>query len=179
MQKVLPLRVVVTENTDDGRSYIGSDGMMPGTLVQPNRPTALTDIWHIEHVPADPKASGEAPEGRPFTLAPLENGIVFRVVQFDPLTAGDLADLDGREVFASMNAASAHVGEKAPSALMHRTRTVDFGLVLQGTITMFTDDRSIDVHAGDVIIQKATNHAWENHGTEPALVAFVLIDANE
>jgi len=179
MEHVRPIRVIVTENTADGRSYIGSDSLASGTLVQPNRPTALTDIWHIDRVPADPSSTGSAPEGRPFTLSPLEEGIVFRIVQFDPFSAEETAKLDSREIFESMNAASEHVGDNSLSPFMHKTKTVDFGLILQGSLTMFTDDGSIDVHAGDVIIQKATNHAWENHGTEPALVAFILIDATE
>ena len=179
MEHVRPIRVIVTENTEEGRSYIGSDSLASGTLVQPNRPTALTDIWHIEGVPADPNSPGTAPEGRPFTLSPLKEGIVFRIVQFDPFSVDDTSKLDSREIFASMNAESEHVSENTISPFMHKTKTVDFGLILQGSLTMFTDDGSIDVHTGDVIIQKATNHAWENHGTEPALVAFILIDAVE
>ena len=60
---------------------------------------------------------------------------------------------------------------------MHRTETVDYVLVLSGEIDMETDDSTISLKAGDILVQRGTNHAWVNRGTEPARVAFVLIDA--
>jgi mannose-6-phosphate isomerase-like protein (cupin superfamily) len=176
MNHVLPIRVIVTENDDRGRSYIGSDGDATGTHVQPNRPTALTDIWHMSQVPTDPAADGSPSTDRPFTLSPQKEGVAFRIVQFDPMSPEEWDRLDSREVFASMNASDDHVGGEL-SPVMHRTSTVDFGIVLQGSITMVLDSGRIEVRAGDVIVQKATNHAWENHGTETAVIAFVLVDA--
>ena len=63
------------------------------------------------------------------------------------------------------------------SGPMHRTETIDYVIVLSGEIDMETDDSTIKLKAGDVLVQRGTNHAWINHGTEPARVAFVLIDA--
>ena len=60
---------------------------------------------------------------------------------------------------------------------MHRTETIDYVLVLSGEIDMETDDSTIKLRAGDVLVQRGTNHAWINRGTEPARVAFILIDA--
>lgn len=174
--KVEPVRVIVTANHDDGRSFVLRDQAATDPHVQPGRPTALTDIWHIAAVPADAADQGTRLSRHPFTLVPPDGGISFRVVQFDPMTNEQYTQLNGNEVFASMNAGDEHVRSDA-SPLMHRTRTVDFGLVLRGTITMVLDDDRVDVSQGDVIIQRATNHAWENRGDEPALVAFVLIDA--
>jgi mannose-6-phosphate isomerase-like protein (cupin superfamily) len=176
MNHVLPIRVIVTENDGGGRSYVGSDGAATGTHVQPNRPTALTDIWHMSQVPTDPAADGSASTDRPFTLSPQKDGVAFRIVQFDPMTADDWAKLDSREVFESMNASDDHIGGEL-SPVMHRTSTVDFGIVLQGSITMVLDSGRVEVSAGDIIVQKATNHAWENHGEGTAVIAFILVDA--
>jgi len=63
------------------------------------------------------------------------------------------------------------------TATMHRTETVDYVLVLSGSIDMDMDDSTITLHQGDIMIQRGTNHAWVNRGTETARVAFVLIDA--
>lgn len=178
MKDLKPTRVIITSNDENGRSVIGSDGAATGTHVQPNRPTALTDIWHMAKVPTDPADDGSAPADRPFTLSPQKEGIAFRVVQFDPMSAQEWAELDSREVFASMNAADDHVGGDM-SPVMHRTPTVDFGIVLQGSITMVLDSGRTEVSAGDIIIQRATNHAWENHGDSTAIIAFVLVDAVE
>ena len=60
---------------------------------------------------------------------------------------------------------------------MHRTETIDYVIVLSGEIDMETDDSTIKLKAGDVLVQRGTNHAWINHGTEPARVAFILVDA--
>jgi quercetin dioxygenase-like cupin family protein len=61
---------------------------------------------------------------------------------------------------------------------MHRTETIDYVIVLSGEIDMETDDSTIKLKAGDVLVQRGTNHAWINHGTEPVRVAFILIDAD-
>ena len=63
-----------------------------------------------------------------------------------------------------------------PHANTHRTRTVDYAIVLDGEIDMLLDDTEIHVKAGDVLVQQATNHAWVNNGTKPCRIAFILID---
>jgi quercetin dioxygenase-like cupin family protein len=60
---------------------------------------------------------------------------------------------------------------------MHRTDTVDYAVVLQGSITMLLDEEDVELSAGDVVVQNGTNHAWANRGHTPCLMAFVLIDA--
>jgi mannose-6-phosphate isomerase-like protein (cupin superfamily) len=62
---------------------------------------------------------------------------------------------------------------------MHHTRTVDYAVILSGGIDMLLDDSEVHLNAGDVVIQRGTNHAWVNRGNEPCKVAFVLIDATE
>jgi uncharacterized cupin superfamily protein len=62
---------------------------------------------------------------------------------------------------------------------MHRTRTVDYAVVMSGEIDMLLDDSEIHLKAGDVLVQQGTNHAWVNRGTAPCRIAFVLIDAKE
>ena len=60
---------------------------------------------------------------------------------------------------------------------MHRTETIDYVIVLSGEIEMQMDDSTVKLEAGDVLVQRGTNHAWINRGPKPARVAFVLIDA--
>ena len=59
---------------------------------------------------------------------------------------------------------------------MHRTRSIDFGIILAGEIDMLLDDSEVHLQAGDVVVQQATNHAWVNRGRESCRVAFILID---
>ena len=63
--------------------------------------------------------------------------------------------------------------------LMHRTRSVDYAIVLAGEIDMLLDDSEVHLKAGNVVVQQGTNHAWVNRGRESCRIAFVLIDAEE
>ena len=60
---------------------------------------------------------------------------------------------------------------------MHRTETIDYVIVIYGEVEMDLDDSTVKLRAGDVLVQRGTNHAWVNRGSEPARIAFVLIDA--
>ena len=62
---------------------------------------------------------------------------------------------------------------------MHRTDTVDYGVVLTGEIWLLLDEEKDDVllKSGDTFVQRGTNHAWANRGTESCQVMFVLVDA--
>jgi quercetin dioxygenase-like cupin family protein len=57
----------------------------------------------------------------------------------------------------------------------HRTDSIDYAVVLSGEIDMQMDEGEIHLKAGDVIVQRGTMHNWVNRGTEPCLIAFVLI----
>ncbi len=70
-------------------------------------------------------------------------------------------------------------GEKPREPTMHRTRTIDYVAILSGEIDMLLDDTEVHLKAGDVVVQRGTNHAWVNRGDAPCLAAFILIDAKE
>jgi quercetin dioxygenase-like cupin family protein len=60
---------------------------------------------------------------------------------------------------------------------MHKTKSVDYIILLSGEVTMLLDEGEVDLKPFDVVIQRGTNHAWVNRGAEPALLAAILIDA--
>jgi uncharacterized cupin superfamily protein len=64
-------------------------------------------------------------------------------------------------------------------AYMHRTKSVDYAIVLSGEIDMLLDDSEVHLKAGDILIQQATNHAWVNRSKDFCKIAFVLIDAHD
>jgi uncharacterized cupin superfamily protein len=64
-------------------------------------------------------------------------------------------------------------------AFSHRTRSLDYAIVLAGEIDMLLDDSQVHLKAGDVLVQQGTNHAWVNNGAQTCRIAFVLIDAQE
>jgi uncharacterized cupin superfamily protein len=63
--------------------------------------------------------------------------------------------------------------------MMHRTRTLDYAIIMSGEIDMLLDDSEVHLQAGDVVVQQATNHAWVNRGKEICRIAFILIDSSE
>jgi quercetin dioxygenase-like cupin family protein len=82
---------------------------------------------------------------------------------------------------AMKNAAVFRIIEYAPGVAPrnHRTETTDFAVVLSGELDMEIDQEQVHLRAGDVLVQRGTIHNWVNRGTEPCVVAFVLIGANE
>jgi hypothetical protein len=91
---------------------------------------------------------------------PPDLGTAVLVVEFPPLDPAEETKLDPTFMMKV-------IGERAPARglpvrhqLMHRTRTVDYAVVLSGEIDMMLDDSVMHVKAGDVIVQQATNHTW-------------------
>ena len=74
-----------------------------------------------------------------------------------------------------MGAAHAIV-EGARHPFMHRTDSVDYAIIMQGEIYMLLDDSEVYLKAGDMVVQRGTNHAWSNRGTESCFIAFILVD---
>ena len=60
---------------------------------------------------------------------------------------------------------------------LHRTETIDYAVVMSGEIEMQLDIGKVHLRAGDVLVQQATDHAWENRGGKNCRIAFILIDA--
>ena len=169
------VRRVVTGHDDDGRAVCVSDSHATCILQRPNRPgVTLTNLWQCTTSPAEYDGAEETVDG-PFVLHPPENGNVFRIIEFEPEDPEVLKNLDGKAAFAEMGAAHAIV-EDARHPFMHRTNSVDYAVILSGEITMLLDDSEVLLKEGDVVVQRGTNHAWSNRGTETCRIAFVLVD---
>jgi len=174
-------RRIVTGHDDAGRSIILSDA--PPERVQKlgeHGPTFF-EIWNTRETPAKiDRRSGEPPEDR-LTLPPPKNGTRIRVLEIPPET-DEVRNLDpdaARKHFAEVGAADAathRADAKAPHPLMHRTETIDYGIVLEGEVVLILDTGETTVRAGDIVIQRGTNHAWANRSDRPCRIAFILID---
>ena len=108
-------------------------------------------------------------------LEPPRNGTILRVVEFPP-DAQWRNRADSREAFKSIGAA--HAPDKSSSdPMMHRTSTVDYAIVLKGEIHAVMEKGETLLRAGDILVQRGTNHSWSVRGNEPCMVAFVLVNA--
>ena len=171
------IRRVVTGHDANGVADVISDSEAECILQRPNRPgVTLTNLWMNDQTPAVMDRKDDPVDG-PLVLQPPKNGSVFRIVQFDPENPEELAKLDGKSAFAEMGAAD-NIVENARHPFMHRTDSLDYSVILSGEIYMMMDQKEYLLKAGDTVVQQGTNHAWSNRGTEPCLIAFILIDAN-
>lgn len=173
-------RLIVTGHDDQGQSIIVSDRPAPHIMPIMDQPNfAVTDFWKSYSTPADNSAATEAdPCSVPVQVAPPDGGSVFRVVQFPPDKdwAAKAAAMGG-SVAIDATAKSASKGGEVRHAHMHRTRSLDYAIVLSGEIWAVMDAGETRLVAGDMFVQRGTNHSWANRSGEPCVMAFVLIDA--
>lgn len=172
------IRRVITGHDANGKAICIEDSDATCILSRPERKgVTLTNLWQSDTTPAEFDGVEETVDG-PLVLHPPENGSVFRIVEFEPEDPEEIAKVDGKAAFATMGA-SDNIIENARHPYMHRTDTVDYGVVLTGEIWLLLDEEKDDVllKAGDTFVQRGTNHAWANRGTESCQVMFVLVDA--
>src|SRR5215212_2058490 len=140
-------RRVVTGHDANGRSIMLSDGPVPRT--HENEFAIFHELWNTKATPAPVAPTEPEPTDRPLITPPDPNGTIIRITVIK-------------------------AGERSP---MHRTRSIDDGIVLEGEIFLVLDDGSeTRLGPGDVCIQRGTDHAWENRSDRPARIAFILID---
>jgi mannose-6-phosphate isomerase-like protein (cupin superfamily) len=175
-----PLRRVVTGHDAQNRAVILSDAPPPRVQRVGDHGPVFHEVWNTRETPARiDRASGEPAENQ-LTLRPPKNGTRIRVLDIPPETdALEKMDAESaREHFAEVGAGEVSTAgaEAAPHPLMHRTETIDYGIVLEGEITLIVDRGETLVRAGDIIIQRGTNHAWANRSGRNCRIAFILID---
>src|ERR1700746_1846650 len=169
-------RVVTTIDSKD-KAVVLLDGVNPHKKVRPQTQTVSRLLWVTNQTPAD--LSGTADRAAiDIGIMPPRGGSVFRIVGFPPETA-EARPLDPSAMHQSVGDGAPNRGLPPRHPAMHRTRTVDYAVVMAGEIDMLLDDSEIHLKARDVLVQQGTNHAWVNRGTDPCRIAFVLIDAKE
>jgi len=169
------VRLVLTGHDAAGRSTFIADGPAPNVKEMSAMPgLALTDLWETKGAPASNAGDGDA-AARPVHLEPPKNGTILRIVEFPPDSAWRNRT-DGKDGFKSIGAG--HVQDRqSADPMMHRTSTLDYAIVLEGEIYAVMDTGEKLLRAGDVLVQRGTNHSWSVRTREPCIVAFVLVSA--
>ena len=166
-------RRIVTGHDSSGKAVALFDSALPAKQRSPGG-NGMTLLWVTGEFPVDMTAPADRAQ-TPVGVPPPANGTIFRIVDFAPISGGG-APVDHHQILLSMGIDPATQGF-ARHANTHRTRTIDYAIVLDGEIDMLLDDSEVHVKAGDVLVQQGTNHAWVNNGTKPCRIAFILIDA--
>jgi mannose-6-phosphate isomerase-like protein (cupin superfamily) len=137
----------------------------------------VATIWVTQKAPTDFSWSADRAGDRK-GFSPVKDGTQFLIVDFPPV--GPEVDKLPMDTMMKVVGADAPKRGMPPSnPLMHRTRTLDYAIIMQGEIDMMLDTGPVHLKAGDVVVQQATNHAWLNHGKEPCRIAFVMMDSQE
>jgi len=174
------VRRVVTGHDETGKAIVLFDGANPHKNVRPGSGTVSRLLWVADQTPADMTGAADRAAVK-IGIAPPDGGCVFRIVDFPPTSDAEIAKLD----ISFMQSQIAHEDHgsskyRPPThPFMHRTRTIDYAVVISGEIDMKLDEEEVHLKAGDVLVQQGTNHAWINRGDKPCRIAFILIDAKE
>ena len=150
-----PIRRVVTGHDPDGKSVVLSDGAPPQH--HPMQGSAVGadffEMWNVpQPVPQLTSTEAREPNEREFTIMPAA-GHLLRIIDIYPPSQG---------------------GKRT---VMHRTKTLDYVVVIEGEIVLVLDDSEVTLKKSDVVVQRGTDHAWENRSDKVTRMAFFHIDA--
>jgi mannose-6-phosphate isomerase-like protein (cupin superfamily) len=173
-------RRIVTGHDASGQAIIQSDAPPARVRTLSGGGPTFYEVWSTRESPAAIDKSGGEPPEDGIVLTPPRNGTRIRVLDIPPETA-DMERVDAaqaRALFAEIGAAGAstHSTGTARHPHMHRTETIDYGIVLEGEITLLVDIGEVTVRAGDIVVQRGTNHGWANRSGKNCRIAFILID---
>ncbi|MEZ5929453.1 MAG: cupin domain-containing protein [Parvularculaceae bacterium] len=162
-----PIRRIVTATNEDGRSYFLSDGPPPNRFVADYAPSFVQVLWATGDGAA--KGSEPAPKDHVFGFH-SENGSILRIVDFPPDASYDLKKLN-----SFLDHHEVKDGDNPRHMWFHKTESLDYAICLEGEIYAMMDEGETLMRAGDVLIQRATNHSWSNRSDKHCRMAFVLL----
>jgi mannose-6-phosphate isomerase-like protein (cupin superfamily) len=149
-------RRVVTGHDENGASIVLSDGPPPQhhQMQGPAVGASFYEIWNTTRsVPLLTATEAQEPNDREFTIMP-STGHLLRIIDIYPPQQG------GRRT------------------VMHRTKTLDYVVVIEGEAILILDNAEVVLNKGDVVVQRGTDHAWENRSDKVARIAFFHITAD-
>ena len=169
-------RRVVTGFDERGESIIISDGYVKNKMEKDTRPgVSLTNIWHTSEFPIEMNADIERVDEE-FIMFPQSNETICRISSFEPDKRYQNDAYDSTSYFSDLDAGDTLVKSKR-HPFMHKSRTVDYAIILEGEITLLLDSQEVTLGAGDIVVQRGTNHAWVNNGDKLCRVCFILMGA--
>ena len=171
------MRRVITGHNEKGRSIVTLDGPPARSIGEDVG--GLFELWNTDGEDVISTDVNDRAD-QDIILSPSGGGTKFRYFQINPLPEGvpeDMLQEIAADAFKKVGAAH-HRVDTSKHPAMHKTDTIDYIILLKGDVTLVLDDEEVDLKPFDVVVQRGTNHAWTNNGTEPALLIAVLIDSN-
>jgi mannose-6-phosphate isomerase-like protein (cupin superfamily) len=171
------MRRIITGHNEEGKSVISIDGPPARSIGE--EAGGLFEIWNTDGSGFDTQSKTDRAD-IDILLSPVTGGTKFRYFQINPIPDGvsqEAIEAATAEAFEKIGAAH-HRVDTSRNAAMHETDTIDYIILLKGDVSLILDDEEVKLQPHDVVVQRRTNHAWVNHGTEPALLIAVLIDSS-
>ena len=174
-----PPRRIVTGFNAAGRSIIVSDAPTPNVFGPKENPY-LINFWKTASAPADLRDTTD-PATAEIPLHPSNGGVTFRFFQVPPERvfahqSDEVRRAAAAKYYAQVGAAEAHdPNGRHPG--FHRTRSIDFIVLLEGEVVLMLDEAETAMQPFDVVVQRGTSHSWVNRGEQTALMMAVLVDA--
>ncbi len=174
-----PIHRVVTGHSPEGKAVVAMQGPLPKVEEIAAVPgTVFHEVWSTAGAPA-PVDNGPDSTLGPLMLPPPALGTRIRFVDIPPETEAFM-----RQGVDQLKAAFSQIGDAqastahsdSPHPLMHRTESVDYGVVIEGELTLVLDDSEVALKPGSVVVQRGTNHAWANRSGRVCRMLFVLVD---
>jgi hypothetical protein len=175
-----PVRRILTGHNEQGKSVIIEDQASPNDMKVKGIPGFIWhEIWAVDGAPALTSGNADAAD-RPVNLQPPDMGNVFRIIDMPPDTVRFGAGVDKASTTSQYGGSDAYAaGASSRHPGFHKTRTLDYAIVLEGEVFAMMDVGETKMGPGDVLIQRGTNHAWSNRSNASCRIAFILIDAEE
>ncbi len=171
------MRRIITGHNQDGKSIVTLDGAPARSIGEDVG--GLFELWNTDG--SDIISTDEIDRAdEDILLSPPSGGTKFRYFQINSLPEGvpeAMMQEIAADAFEKIGAAH-HRVDTTKHPAMHKTETIDYIILLKGDVTLILDEEEIDLKPFDVVVQRGTNHAWVNNGSEPALLIAVLIDSN-
>ena len=170
------MRRIITGHNKDGKSIITIDGPPARSIGEDVG--GLFEIWNTDNMPIDTTDNVDRADSE-IILSPPANGTKFRYFQINPTPEGvpwDVLQDLAAEALDRIGAAH-HRIDTSKHPAMHKTETIDYIILLKGDVSLLLDEEEGRLNPFDTVVQRGTNHAWVNHGEEPALLIAVLIDS--
>ena len=171
------MRRIITGHNEAGKSVVSIEGPPARSLGEDAG--GLYEIWNTDGGGFDTESLEDRAD-TDVVLSPSKRGTKIRYFQINPIPEGvppEVIEASTAAAFEKMGAAH-HRVDTSRNAAMHETDTIDYIILLKGDVTLVLDEEEIKVNPHDIVVQRGTNHAWVNNGTEPALLVAVLIDSS-
>lgn len=170
---------VVTGHDENGNAIILENGPLNTVMDLEAVPgTKFHEVWNTSDTPAPITNTQTDPTIGPVVLPPMKSGTRIRFVDIPPDTEEFLTHGKGnmKDMFSKVGDEGAStVKEDSPHPLMHRTESVDYGILIEGELTLIVDKGEAILKPGSVVIQRGTNHAWANRSGKMCRILFILI----